>query len=223
MIYRILSDHLGSPRLVINTASGSIAQRMDYDEFGNVLLDSNPGFQPFGFAGGIYDQNTKLVRFGARDYDAFTGRWTAKDPIGFAGGDPNLFAYVGGNPLSFIDPMGLVQIPNPNDVVPGGPWTPHDANRPGQFLGPKPAGGGGRAQCQYVPPEGEGGPPGSSGYWKVNQPGQKGWQRYDLKGNPIKPEEAHKLPWPRIPGLPILMCPACSILLEGTPTPNDPA
>ena len=43
--YRIITDHLGSPRLVINTADGQMAQRMDYDEFGNVLLDSNPGFQ----------------------------------------------------------------------------------------------------------------------------------------------------------------------------------
>jgi len=40
---------------------------MDYDEFGNVLLDTNPGFQPFGFAGGLSDQRTGLVRFGARD------------------------------------------------------------------------------------------------------------------------------------------------------------
>src|SRR6266704_6603161 len=37
--YRIVSDHLGSPRLVVNTADGSIAQRMDYDEFGNVIAD----------------------------------------------------------------------------------------------------------------------------------------------------------------------------------------
>ncbi|MGH7164327.1 MAG: RHS repeat domain-containing protein, partial [Nitrospiraceae bacterium] len=81
--YRIVSDHLGSPRLVINTADGSVAQRMDYDEFGNVLLDTNPGFQPFGFAGGLSDQHTSLTRFGARDYDAVTGRWTAKDPIDF--------------------------------------------------------------------------------------------------------------------------------------------
>ncbi len=80
--YRIISDHLGSPRLVVNTATGAVVQRIDYDEFGNVTQDTNPGFQPFGFAGGIYDIDTGLVRFGARDYDAETGRWTAKDPKG---------------------------------------------------------------------------------------------------------------------------------------------
>ena len=83
--YRIVTDHLGSPRLVVDVATGTVAQRMDYDEFGNVLGDTNPGFQPFGFAGGLYDHDTKLVRFGARDYDAGTGRWTTKDPIAFAG------------------------------------------------------------------------------------------------------------------------------------------
>ena len=39
--------------MVIDTASGTIVQRMDYDEFGNVIVDTNPGFQPFGFAGGF--------------------------------------------------------------------------------------------------------------------------------------------------------------------------
>jgi len=67
----------------------------------------NPGFQPFGFAGGIYDLETKLTRFGARDYDAEIGRWTAKDPIGFAGGDTNLFGYVLGDPVNWVDPFGL--------------------------------------------------------------------------------------------------------------------
>ena len=105
--YRIIADNLGSPRLVVNTSTGAVVQRMDYDEFGNVIADSNPGFQPFGFAGGLYDRNTKLVRFGARDYDAEVGRWTAKDPILFEGGDRNLYAYVGGNPVSFTDPFGL--------------------------------------------------------------------------------------------------------------------
>jgi len=101
--YRIVSDHLGSPRLVINTADGTVIQRMDYDEWGRVVLDTNPGFQPFGFAGGLYDRDTDLVRFGARDYDPETGRWTAKDPILFGGGDSNVYAYVNNNPLNYVD------------------------------------------------------------------------------------------------------------------------
>ena len=105
--YRIVSDHLGSPRLVINTTDGSVAQRMDYDEFGNITADTNPGFQPFGFAGGLYDQHTGLTRFGARDYDAQIGRWTSKDPIKFAGGDANLYLYTVNNPVNIIDPYGL--------------------------------------------------------------------------------------------------------------------
>src|SRR6266571_3941887 len=107
--YRIVSDHLGSPRLVINTTDGSVAQRMDYDEFGNVLLDTNPGFQPFGFAGGLYDQHTGLTRFGARDYDAQSGRWTAKDPIQFAGGAANLYGYVP-DPVNLVDPTGRLAL-----------------------------------------------------------------------------------------------------------------
>lgn len=105
--YRIVTDHLGSPRLVLDAATGAVAQRMDYDEFGRILQDTNPGFQPFGFAGGLYDRDTKLVRFGARDYDAEIGRWTAKDPVRFEGGDTNIYSYVQGDPLNLVDPEGL--------------------------------------------------------------------------------------------------------------------
>lgn len=104
--YRIVTDHLGSPRLVVNTANGAVVQRMDYDAFGRVTLDTNPGFQPFGFAGGLYDRDTKLVRFGARDYDAEAGRWTSKDPLGFAAGDTNLYRYAAGDPINVTDPSG---------------------------------------------------------------------------------------------------------------------
>jgi RHS repeat-associated protein len=71
------------------------------------MLDTNPGFQPFGFAGGLYDPQTGLLRFGARDYDPETGRWTAKDPIGFAGGGSNLYGYVLSDPVNLLDPSGL--------------------------------------------------------------------------------------------------------------------
>jgi len=92
---------------VINLSTGVVVQALDYDAWGNVLLDTNPGFQPFGFAGGLYDRDTGLVRFGARDYDPVNGRWTAKDPIGFGGGLLNLYVYVGNEPINLLDPAGL--------------------------------------------------------------------------------------------------------------------
>lgn len=104
--YRIISDHLGSPRLVINAVDGTVVQRMDYDEFGQVIQDNNPGFQPFGFAGGLYDTDSGLVRFGARDYSAEIGRWTTKDTIGFLGLDTNLYGYTFNDPINFVDPSG---------------------------------------------------------------------------------------------------------------------
>ena len=91
---------------MINSTTGEVAQRLDYDEFSNVMNDTNPGFQPFGFAGGIYDLHTGLVRFGARDYDAQVGRWMSKDPIKFDGGDSNLYSYVYNSPLVYTDPTG---------------------------------------------------------------------------------------------------------------------
>ena len=104
--YRLVHDHLGPVRLVVNVDDGTIEQRIDYDEWGKVLDDTNRGFQPFGFAGGLFDPQTGLVRFGARDYDAETGRSTGKDPIRFAGGDTNLYGYVVGDPINGFDPPG---------------------------------------------------------------------------------------------------------------------
>jgi hypothetical protein len=43
------------------------------DVWCNVLSETGAGFQPFGFAGGLYDATTNLVRFGARDYDVWNG------------------------------------------------------------------------------------------------------------------------------------------------------
>jgi RHS repeat-associated protein len=107
--FRIVTDPIGSPRLVVDVATGTIAQRMNYDEFGNVTLDTNPGFQPFGFAGGLYDPATKLVRFGLRDYDAATGRFTAKDPALVA--EESLYAYGANDPVNQVDRLGRA----PND------------------------------------------------------------------------------------------------------------
>ena len=63
-------------------------------------------FQPFGFAGGLYDKETGLTRFGARDYDPATGRWTQKDASGLAAGT-NVYAYAWNDPVTYIDLTGF--------------------------------------------------------------------------------------------------------------------
>ena len=106
--YYLTYDQVGSLRAVADF-SGNVVKQVVYDSFGNVLSDTNPGFTvPFGVAGGLRDRDTGLVRFGYRDYDPEIGRWTAKDPIGFEGGNTDLYGYVLNNPVNYIDPYGLV-------------------------------------------------------------------------------------------------------------------
>jgi RHS repeat-associated protein len=95
----------------------NIIQEIRYDSNGNVITSSsnydenivtNPNLDiPIGFAGGLYDQDTKLIKFGYREYDSNTGRWTSKDHIDFEGGDSNLYGYVMGDPVNFVDVEGL--------------------------------------------------------------------------------------------------------------------
>jgi len=106
-IYRLIVDQLGSVRLVVNAQTGEIVQQLSYDAWGNVLQDTSPGFQPFGFAGGMYDSQTGLVHFGVREYDPSIGRFLSKDPLGFASEDTNFYTYVYNDPVNHIDPSGL--------------------------------------------------------------------------------------------------------------------
>ncbi|MDR0407879.1 MAG: hypothetical protein LBH45_03005 [Campylobacteraceae bacterium] len=73
----------------------------------NKTFDNIPNI-PIGFAGGLYDHDTKLTKFGYRDYDSQTGRWMSKDPIDFDGGDSNLYGYVMNDPVNGVDPEGLM-------------------------------------------------------------------------------------------------------------------
>ena len=116
--YYLGYDQVGS-LIAVADGSGNMVKRISYDSFGNILEDTNPAFAvPLGFAGGLFDRDTGLVRFGYRDYDPEVGRWTAKDPIGFAGGDTDLYGYVLNNPVNYFDPSGLeMALSNSDDIL----------------------------------------------------------------------------------------------------------
>lgn len=122
--YAVVTDSVGSP-LAVYDATGAARKRIRYDAFGQTVADSDPSFYlPIGFAGGLTDPLTGLVRFGYRDYDPSTGRWTAKDPLLFAGGQGNLYSYVADDPVNNRDPRGLASDAVCRDTSPtagGGP------------------------------------------------------------------------------------------------------
>ena len=106
--YAVCADERGSVRVIIDVNSGALVQQLGYDVWGNVLYDTNPGFQPFGFAGGIWDPATGLLRCGARDYDPHVGRWTMPDPDwtgATVGASP--YVYAGDDPVNCIDEDGV--------------------------------------------------------------------------------------------------------------------
>ncbi|MBK6782271.1 MAG: RHS repeat-associated core domain-containing protein [Gemmatimonadetes bacterium] len=104
--YRLVTNHLGSVELVVNATTGQVVSWRDYDEWGRVVADSNPDFQPFGFAGGLHDGGTGLVRFGQRDFGPVAGWWTTPDPGGVIEDDVNRYSYVSGDPINLVDPTG---------------------------------------------------------------------------------------------------------------------
>jgi RHS repeat-associated protein len=103
--YYYVQDRLGSVREMVATG-GSIAAQYDYDPYGNQTVDSGTLASDIGYASYFTPAGTGLDFALNRAYDSYDGRWLNRDPIGEVGGS-NLYAYVGDNPVSLIDPLGL--------------------------------------------------------------------------------------------------------------------
>ncbi|MGH7829539.1 MAG: RHS repeat-associated core domain-containing protein, partial [Candidatus Binatia bacterium] len=86
-----------------------VKQRYTYSSFGKIESQLDPNFvQPYTFTAREFDPETDLYQYRARQYDWRTGRFTTEDPLGFGGGDLNLYPYVQSNPINLKDPTGEV-------------------------------------------------------------------------------------------------------------------
>ena len=103
------ADGLGSVT-ELTDLNGVVARAYVYDSFGQIVSETGALENPYTYTGREFDAETGLYFYRARYYDAATGRFLAEDSVGFSGGDLNLFAYVGNNPLTFSDPIGLVRV-----------------------------------------------------------------------------------------------------------------
>jgi RHS repeat-associated protein len=103
-----LTDALGSTIALANSA-GAIATQYTYEPFGNVTASGQTSANPYQFTGRENDA-TGLYFYRARYYSPTFQRFIAQDPIGFRGGDANLYGYIRQNPTSTVDPFGLLTI-----------------------------------------------------------------------------------------------------------------
>jgi RHS repeat-associated protein len=129
-----LTDHLGST-VGLSDTNSNVTESATHDSFGRIQ-SSNLSTR-YQYTGRESDETTGLMYYRARQYDPQVGRFTSEDPIGFAGGDVNLYGYVWNNPLNYIDPFGQDGFP---PVIPkrkkrGGGHRP----KPRRIIEPPPA------------------------------------------------------------------------------------
>ena len=107
-----LTDNLGSVRDLAeyDEASGttSVVNHITYDSFGNVTSETAAVDHLFGYTGRAYDEETGLQNNHNRWYDAANGKWLSEDPIGFDGGDANLYRYAFNDVTRRTDPTGEI-------------------------------------------------------------------------------------------------------------------
>jgi RHS repeat-associated protein len=105
-----LADRLGSID-TITDEDGVVVDKRTFDTFGRVLDQTNPSVSfRYGYTGRELDLESGLHYYRARYYDSNVGRFISVDPLGFDGGDTNLYRYVGNSSTLATDPTGMFSL-----------------------------------------------------------------------------------------------------------------
>ncbi|MBI2265949.1 MAG: RHS repeat-associated core domain-containing protein, partial [Armatimonadetes bacterium] len=99
-----VSDWLGSVTQTFDWNSGDAVSSLVYDSYGRRISVSGSPSET-AFTGREWDEETGLYAYRARYYDPEMGRFTQEDFVGFGG-----YQYVNNNPLTAIDPFGLLTL-----------------------------------------------------------------------------------------------------------------
>lgn len=95
--------------VALTDSTRTVVNKYAYSPFGAFTNQVEAIAQPFKFVGqfGVITEPNGLIYMRARYYDPQVGRFISEDPIGFDGGDVNLYAYVQNDPVNWVDPLGL--------------------------------------------------------------------------------------------------------------------
>jgi RHS repeat-associated protein len=104
----VTADQLGTPRAVVDGSGNALwAWTYQGNAWGEQQPTSNGYSYNLRFPGQYFDAETGLHQNVNRDYDPATGTYRQVDPIGYRSEQSSLYAYVAGNPISAVDPLGL--------------------------------------------------------------------------------------------------------------------
>ena len=117
-VYYYHADGLGSI-VSLTDSKGRVVESFDYSAFGFMQRQGGEVKQPYAYTGREWDKELGLYYYRARYYDPVIGRFISKDPIGFAGGDENLYRYVANGPVNWMDPWGLLKYNTPDTTITG--------------------------------------------------------------------------------------------------------
>ncbi len=184
--------------IALTDMTQTVVNSYAYDPFGQILGQQETVPQPFKFVGqyGVMAEPNGLYYMRARYYDPNVGRFISEDPLGFGGGDVNLFAYVQNSPINWIDPSGLMKLPaDPSGLGPE--WTPDPSHQDpyGQ---------------RFTDPSGR------VLDWNKGRPGLPGWRGKDHWHDPCNSGDKHLPPGTEIPD------PAPAPQPDPGPPPSNP-